>query len=207
MFLPSVYDALVVTRPSTHFRDGIVVTNRMLEFSEYFVELPFNESYLLGIIHLISVNYFIGYKDISKQNNYIYQRNVIGGFTAVFIFIKSYASCLVAELSQLCYRGILRAIALASTDGLCTFSCSFMISLQPVIVPVGRISLGRIINVVGSSIDSYVDMALSSQYQCSASYNTILCVSSCADTSYPLSYPKHTIEIGSINIYPSLDYY
>ena len=148
-----------VTRPSTHFRDGIVVTNRMLEFSEYFVELPFNESYLLGIIHLISVNYFIGYKDISKQNNYIYQRNVIGGFTAVFIFIKSYASC-----------------------------------------------LGRIINVVGSSIDSYVDMALSSQYQCSASYNTILCVSSCADTSYPLSYPKHTIEIGSINIYPSLDY-
>ena len=82
-----------------------------------------------------------------------------------------------------------------------------MISLQPVIVPVGRISLGRIINVVGSSIDSYVDMALSSQYQCSASYNTILCVSSCADTSYPLSYPKHTIEIGSINIYPSLDYF
>ena len=110
MFLPSVYDALVVTRPSTHFRDGIVVTNRMLEFSEYFVELPYNESYLLGIIHLLSANYFIGYKDISKQNNYIYQRNVIGGFTAVFIFIKSsidewaclcfiksYASCLVAS--------------------------------------------------------------------------------------------------------------
>jgi hypothetical protein len=39
MFLPSVYDALVVTRPSTHFRDGIVVTNRMLEFSEYFLSL------------------------------------------------------------------------------------------------------------------------------------------------------------------------
>ena len=31
--------------------------------------------------------------------------------------------------------------------------------------------LGRILNVVGSSIDRYSDMALSSQFQCSASHN------------------------------------
>jgi len=179
-----------------------------LAFGRYFVELPFNDSYLFGLIHLISVNYFhaFGYKDICKQNNDIDRRDVILGFAAVFLFIKSYASCLVAELSQLCYKGVLRAIALASTDGLCTFSCSFLISLQPVIVPVGRIALGRILNVVGSSIDRYLDLALSSQFQCSANNsisNSISTVrqnnsrcwfSSCSDTSYPLTYPNHLIK-------------
>ena len=129
MFLPSVYDAFVVTRPNCNFRDGIVVSNKMLEFGRYFVELPFNENSVFSLIHLISVNYLFVYKDISKQNNDIDHRDVMFGFAAVFIFIKSYASCLVAELSQLCYNGVLRSIALAATDGLCTFSCSFIISL------------------------------------------------------------------------------
>jgi len=47
MFLPSIYDALVVTRPSCNFRDGAVVTNVVLAFGVYFVELPFNDSYSL----------------------------------------------------------------------------------------------------------------------------------------------------------------
>ena len=212
MFLPSVYDAFVVTRPSCNFRDGTVVTNIILAFGGYFVELPFNDSYLFGLIHLISVNYLFGYKDICKQNNDIDRRDVILGFAAVFLFIKSYASCLVAELSQLCYKGVLRAIALASTDGLCTFSCSFVISLQPVIVPVGRIALGRILNVVGSSIDRYLDLALSSQFQCSASRNISISrntcwFSSCSDTSYPLTYPNHIVHITmKTNVY-SLEHF
>jgi F0F1-type ATP synthase beta subunit len=71
-------------------------------------------------------------------------RDIILGFATVFLFIKSYASCLVAELSQLCYKGVLRTIALGSTDGLCTWRCTCLSFLQPVIVPVGRIALGRI---------------------------------------------------------------
>ena len=45
-------------------------------------------------------------------------RDIILGFAPVFLFIKSYASTLIAELSQLCYKGVLRTIALGSTDGL-----------------------------------------------------------------------------------------
>lgn len=169
MFLPSIYDSLVVTRPSCNFRDGTVVTNVILEYTVYFVELPFNDSYLSSVIHLISVNYSVIYEVMCNQSDFMEQRDFILEFASVFLFLKSYASCLVTELSQLCYNGILRSIALASTEGLCTFSCRFVINVQPVIVPVGKMALGRILNVVGSSIDRYLDMALSSQFQCSAS--------------------------------------
>ena len=57
-------------------------------------------------------------------------RDIILGFAAVFLFIKSYASCLVAELSQLCYKGVIRTRALGSTDGLCTYGCPFVMGLH-----------------------------------------------------------------------------
>jgi F-type H+-transporting ATPase subunit beta len=65
---------------------------------------------------------------------------------------------LVAELSQLCYTNILRAIAFQTTDGLCTWRQGFILLFQPVIVPVGTIALGRIFNVVGSVIDRYSEV-------------------------------------------------
>ena len=169
----------------------------MLVFDRYFDKLPFHDSYFFGLLHLISVHYLSIYQDICKQVLDIDRRDVILGFAAVFLFIKSYASCLVAELSQVCYKGVLRAIALASTDGLCTFSCSFVISLQPVSVPVGRIALGRILNVVGSSIDPYLDLALSTQFQISSNTLTsdsqINWFSSCCIFSYPLAHPNHLV--------------
>ena len=83
---------------------------------------------------------------------------------SVFLTIKSYFSCLVAELSQLCYIGVIRSVALGSTDGLCTWICTYLLGLQPVIVPAGRMSLGRIFNVVGAIIDRYLGFSLSSQF-------------------------------------------
>ena len=83
---------------------------------------------------------------------------------SVFLTTKSYFSCLVAELSQLCYIGVIRSVALGSTDGLCTWICTYLLGLQPVIVPAGRMSLGRIFNVVGAIIDRYLGLSLSSQF-------------------------------------------
>jgi hypothetical protein len=94
----------------------------------------------------------------------INERDIILRFAAVFLFIKSYGSCLVAEGSQLCVKGVLRTIALGSTDGLCTWRCTFVIGFQGLIVPVGRIALGRIFNVLGSIIDRYIEFGLSSQF-------------------------------------------
>ena len=82
----------------------------------------------------------------------------------LFFTTKSYYSSLVAELSQLCYISVLRSVALGSTDGLCTWICIYLLGLQPVLVPAGRISLGRIFNVVGSIIDRYLGFYFSSQF-------------------------------------------
>ena len=73
------------------------------------------------------------------------ERDLIYGFASVFLFIKSYASCLVGELSQLCYGGVLRTIALGSTDGASTFNMGHIVQMQPLIVPVGRIAFGVVL--------------------------------------------------------------
>ena len=192
VFLPSVYDALLVIRPSCNFRDGRVIKNYTANFRQYFIELPFNDSYLFGLIHLIPGNYRSTlecfYSSMCKEGTCI--RDIILGFAPVFLFIKSYASCLVAELSQLCYEGVLRTIALGSTDGLCTWRCTFVMVLQPVIVPVGRIALGRIFNVVGSIIDRYMELSLSSQFNINIPVDSGLFVESHENLTYTLSYPN-----------------
>lgn len=43
VLLPSVYDALLVIRPSCNFRDGRVIINYTANFRQYFIELPFND--------------------------------------------------------------------------------------------------------------------------------------------------------------------
>ena len=196
VFLPSVYDALLVIRPSCNFRDSRVIKNYTANFRQYFIELPFNDGYLLGLIHLIPANYRstldscypLGHSCVTEVCD-INLRSIILGFAPVFLFIKSYASCLVAELSQLCYKGVLRTIALGSTDGLCTWRCTFVMGLEPVIVGVGRIALGRIFNVVGSIIDPYMELSLSSQFNTRIPIDLGLFVES--HQRYTFSYPNH----------------
>ena len=174
VFFPSVYDALLVIRPSCNFRDGTLIEAPSRPLAQYCAELPFHDSYLMGLIHLCCAEYRSTYygtfgivwspAQLNEELGDMHRPgSPILGFASVFLLVKSYSSWLVAELSG-CYKGVFRAIALGSTDGLCTSSCTFLLSFQPVIVPVGRIALGRILNVVGSSIDPYIDLSLSSQF-------------------------------------------
>ena len=126
-----------------------------------------------------------------KEVSDINLRDIILGFAAVFLFIKSYASWLVAELSQLCYKGVLRTIALGSTDGVSAWRVAFVMCFQPVIVPVGRIALGRIFNVVGSIIDRYMELSLSSQFNTTIPIEFELFVESHSNLTYTFSYPNH----------------
>jgi len=189
LLLASVYDALLVIRPSCNFRDGRVVNNCMVNFGQYFMELPFNDTYLFGLLHLIPLHYRSTLHSFCLEVCDMGTRDVILGFATVFLFVKSYANWLVAEISQLCYGGVLRAVALGSTDGLCTSKCSFLLGLQPVIVPVGRIALGRIFNVVGSVIDPYIDLSLASQFNTGIPVDSGLFVESRDDLAYTLGYP------------------
>ena len=47
---------------------------------------------------------------------------------------------------------------------MCTWNGSFTCVFQPIAIAVGRISLGRIYNVIGSIIDRYLALNLSSQF-------------------------------------------
>ena len=168
IFLPSVYDSLIIIRPSTNFRDGTVIKNCMSDFSQYFVELPFNDSYFFALSHLIPIDYKSQlqgvYSSLVQEVEDMNTRDIVIGFASVFLFVKSYGNCCTAEISQLSYGGVLRAIALASTDGLCTWRCTFLMGFQPVIVPVGRVGLGRIFNVVGAVVDPYMELTQSCQF-------------------------------------------
>jgi hypothetical protein len=143
VLLPSVYDALLVIRPSCNFRDGRVIINYTANFRQYFIELPFNDGYLFGLMHLIPLNYRSTMRCLCQIVVWDPDNDIILGFAGVFFLIKSYASCIYCELSQLCYTGVYRTIALGSTDALCTWRCLSLIALQPVIVPVGRIGRPR----------------------------------------------------------------
>ena len=169
IFLPSVYDTLYILRSSSNLRDGTVV--RYLHIRQYLSSLPFNDSYLLSFLHLMPANYSLFIANYSFYSTKISQEvfdinvyEVLLGLVTLFLTTKSYYSSLVAELSQLCYISVLRSVALGSTDGLCTWICIYLLGLQPVLVPAGRISLGRIFNVVGSIIDRYLGFSLSSQF-------------------------------------------
>ena len=209
VFLPSVYDALLVIRPSCNFRDGTVVTNYTARFRQYFMELPFNDSYVLGLIHLLPSNYrsilCSYYCSMCKEVCYMNIRHLILGFAPVFLFIKSYSSFLVAELSQLCYKGVLRTIALGSTDGLCTWKCTFLVGLQPIIVPVGRIALGRIFNVVGSIIDRYIELSMSSQFNSTILTDLGLFVES-NDYILKAGNKEHLCDLSNVNLTYTLSY-
>jgi hypothetical protein len=195
LFLPSIYDALFLIRPSLNFRDGTVVKNCMVDFTQYLTELPFNHSYLFALIHLIPADYK-STLDTSVWQTSLLEAGVqvapgrtnppsILGFASLFLLVKSYGNgvgsespqSIPCEVSQLCYGGVLRAVALGSTDGICTWRCSAIVMFQGLIVPVGRITLGRIFNVVGSCVDAYIELSLSSQF------NTAIPVAFCSGTN------------------------
>merc|ERR1712061_186419 len=67
-------------------------------------------------------------------------------------------------MGQQLYGGLLRCVSLGPTEGLSTWSCGVKFIFQPVVVPVGKLCLGRIFNVLGTSVDLYEDLPQSVSY-------------------------------------------
>merc|ERR1711970_667868 len=78
------------------------------------------------------------------------------GMASALILVKSYANWLIVEVNQICYGGVLRTIALGFTEGISSWKVEALCTLQPLVVPVGRSTLGRLFNVLGATIDAYV---------------------------------------------------
>merc|ERR1712203_417861 len=87
---------------------------------------------------------------------------------------------LIVEVNQICYGGILRTIALGFTEGISSWKVEALCTFKPLVVPVGRSTLGRLFNVLGATIDAYVgidELPIYSDYklsfdQCEAEHTT-----------------------------------
>ena len=161
LFIPCVYDALVVIRPSINFRDGLVVKNTMVDFTGFIAELPYNENLFMGLIHILPGNYSSIMDNLSLEIEDMTRTSIVAGVSSLFLLSKAYASAVTAEVSQLCRGGICRSIALGTTDGLNTRLSKALFTYQPLVVPTGLLVLGRIFNVSGSVIDRYVELSIS----------------------------------------------
>jgi hypothetical protein len=169
LFLSCVYDSILLFRPKCNFRDGTIIQNYNVKFVNFFVDAQLTTSSVLSILNICCANYaksysFHFYKELFMELREMRSGSIVLGFISSFLFLKPYANNLVSEISQLCYGGILRSISLSTTDGLSTFECYTIFVWQPIIVPVGKLSLGRILNVVGSSIDSFTEINLSCMF-------------------------------------------
>jgi hypothetical protein len=76
---------------------------------------------------------------------------------SIISITKTATNTLFTEINLLEPFGLFRSVALSWTEGLNAWASSLWLSFQAMIVPVGSSSLGRIINVVGSAIDPFLE--------------------------------------------------
>jgi F-type H+-transporting ATPase subunit beta len=186
IFYPTVYDSMTIVRPSVSFREGITMANCMTRFHAFILDIPYMETYLLATTHLIPAAYGSNlqipagmewakaghsfgileeaYSRTEKTLSPNHRIDLILGFTTLYLLVRTYANSLVAEVSQQMYGGILRCISLGATEGLSTWKCNIQLNVQAVVVPVGRVSLGRILNVVGAAVDLFDDQPTAIAY-------------------------------------------
>merc|ERR1711933_252064 len=136
------------------------IQNRLTAKRKFFESLNKEESLVHGIMAQTKLDYIklkesaiANIKDEILTNS---QGEALIGWAATLILVKAYANWLVVEVNQICYGGILRTISLGFTEGISSWKVESLCTLQPMVVPVGRSTLGRIFNVLGATIDAYI---------------------------------------------------
>lgn len=110
VFLPSVYDALLLNRATCDFRDGRLIRNYAVNFTQYLIELAFNDGELFAIMHLIPADYTERLDSLLNSN---YSNQEVADvfydleMASLFLLIKSYASIPTLEISQVHYKALL----------------------------------------------------------------------------------------------------
>lgn len=161
--VPCVYDALVILRPTISFREGIQID--LSSISNFFKHLLSNDSVLLGLIHLLTTRASFPVLRIIQIELHAYNiTGVNAGLSGIFLLGKSYSSCLIAEIAQLCKGGVCRCISLGPTESLNTTTTEALFTYQPLLVPCGTQVCGRIFNVTGTIIDSFIEHSLAAAY-------------------------------------------
>merc|ERR1712187_988587 len=162
MGLPCIFDSLLLIRPDCIFREGIKIQNKAGKQRSYYEELNREESLVQSILSQNKIDYSgLSHGNKKRQSKHEILANNKGeraiGLASTLILVKAYANWLTSEVNQICYGGVLRTISLGFTEGISSWKVESLCTLQPLVVTVGRSTLGRIFNVLGSTIDAYID--------------------------------------------------
>lgn len=167
IFQFSMYDSIIVIRSLFYFRDGVsLATLSLYHLYIFTAQLYLCDSVCSAVLRLLSLIYglFIHPLVYIEGSQTYFIGCIIVGFASILSLIRRYSNTLIIEIHQLCYANIIRSVALCVTEGLDSWRCSCLILLQSLALPVGKITLGRIINVVGSVIDCFLDLNICRQY-------------------------------------------
>ena len=93
----------------------------------------------------------------------IYNALLVQGVENKDIF--SYSQRLTLEVAQHLGESQVRTVAMASTDGL-TRGMTVEDTGQPISIPVGKETLGRILNIVGEPVDKGAAIKITKTYPC-----------------------------------------
>merc|ERR1712176_1667048 len=160
--LPCIYDSLLLIRPECSFREGIRIQNKLTSKRRFYEELNKEES----LVHGIMACNKLAYSKLKASERYNIKNEILAnsqaetaiGLASALILVKAYANWLLVEVNQICYGGIVRTIALGFTEGISSWKVEALCTFQPLVVPVGRSTLGRLFNVLGATIDAYMGL-------------------------------------------------
>merc|ERR1711972_986771 len=134
-----------------------MIENRLTAKRKFFEDLNKEESLVLSVMAQVKLEYTkLNVSEIRDEILANSQAATAIGLAATLILVKAYGNWLIVEVNQICYGGILRTIALGFTEGISSWKVEALCTLQPLVVPVGRSTLGRLFNVLGATIDAYV---------------------------------------------------
>merc|ERR1712157_666726 len=133
--------------------------NKITSKRRFFAELTKEESLVQGIMSYKNMTY----SKLKTSERLIIKNEILAnshgetaiGMASALILVKAYANWLLVEVNQICYGGIVRTIALGFTEGISSWKVESLCTFQPLVVPVGRSTLGRLFNVLGATIDAF----------------------------------------------------
>merc|ERR1712203_525433 len=160
--LPCIYDALLLIRPECSFREGIMMRSRLAAKRKFYEALGREESLVLGLMAQQKLSYsklktseILKIKDEIRANSET-ETEVVKNSTITLTSVKTYINWLVVEVNQICYGGIIRTIALGFTEGISSWKVESLCTFRSLVVPVKRLTLGRLFSVLGVTIDIHI---------------------------------------------------
>ena len=167
-FRPGIYDVVLVVRPAVHFREGITLSNTSRHLNNFLACLPHRESLLIALVHVYQLGKSNEISEVLEcafeESLDLTNNGLIESLSSVFLFVRAYSNWCCVEISQVGFGGKLRGISLGITEGLSSWRVTSYFTYQPLIVPVGRSVLGRLFNVLGSTIDPFLELTPSMFY-------------------------------------------